>query len=108
VSASFLNAKPAVGGIGVVPQRGAVLRVLFTVTSDVVADTVVRFRHKLRQDDLTTNIFDVLSDSEEAQHWALWPTFLAAKAAGKKPQFQRARLMIDGERVLAPAGKSAI
>jgi hypothetical protein len=35
---------------------------------------------------------------------ALWPAFLAAKTAGKKAQFQRARLMIDGERVFAPAG----
>jgi hypothetical protein len=107
VSASFLNAQPAVGGIGVVPQRGDVLRVVFTVASDAEADTVVRFRHQLNDCGMTTYIFDVLSDSEEAQHWALWPTFLTAKAAGKKPQFQRARLMIDGERVLAPAGKSA-
>ncbi|KAG1654600.1 hypothetical protein FOA52_004424 [Chlamydomonas sp. UWO 241] len=41
VSASLLNAKPAVGGIGVEPRGGGVLRVLFTVASDAVADTVV-------------------------------------------------------------------
>ncbi|KAG1673945.1 hypothetical protein FOA52_015700 [Chlamydomonas sp. UWO 241] len=39
VSASLLNAKPAVGGIGVEPRGGGVLRVLFTVASDAVADT---------------------------------------------------------------------
>ncbi|KAG1675901.1 hypothetical protein FOA52_001558 [Chlamydomonas sp. UWO 241] len=48
VSASFLNAKHAVGGIGVEPRAGGMLRVLFTVTSDAVADTVVRWRHALR------------------------------------------------------------
>ncbi|KAG1670976.1 hypothetical protein FOA52_014365 [Chlamydomonas sp. UWO 241] len=37
VSASFLNAKLAVGGIGVEPRAGGVLRVLFTVASDAVA-----------------------------------------------------------------------
>ncbi|KAG1675146.1 hypothetical protein FOA52_003369 [Chlamydomonas sp. UWO 241] len=47
-------------------------------------------------------VFDVLSDREEAQHQALWPAFLAAKVAGKR-QFHRARLVVDGERVPAPA-----
>ncbi|KAG1675576.1 hypothetical protein FOA52_014164 [Chlamydomonas sp. UWO 241] len=96
VSASLLNAKPAVGGIGVEPQRGDVLRVLFTVTSDAVADTVVRHRCRLRNfGSISINIFDVLSDTEEAQRRALWPAFVAAKAAGKRAQFHRARLMID-------------
>ncbi|KAG1678794.1 hypothetical protein FOA52_012834 [Chlamydomonas sp. UWO 241] len=103
VSASFLNAKPAVGGIGVEPRRGGVLRVLFTVASDAVADTVVRSRRNLRDVDPTATVFDVLSDREEAQHRALWPAFLAAKAAGKRAQFHRARLVVDGERVPAPA-----
>ncbi|KAG1654280.1 hypothetical protein FOA52_005660 [Chlamydomonas sp. UWO 241] len=100
VSASFLNAKPAVGGIGVEPRGGGVLRVLFTVTSDAVADTVVRWRRSLRQ--ASVAVFDVLSDREEAQHQALWPVFLAAKAAGKRAQFHRARLVVDGEWVAAP------
>ncbi|KAG1664367.1 hypothetical protein FOA52_004700 [Chlamydomonas sp. UWO 241] len=84
VSASFLNAKPAVGGIGVEPRRGGVLRVLFTVASYAVADTVVRSRRNLRDVDPSAAVFDVLSDREEAQHRALWPAFLAAKAAGKR------------------------
>ncbi|KAG1673441.1 hypothetical protein FOA52_002206 [Chlamydomonas sp. UWO 241] len=79
VSASLLNAKPAVGGIGVEPRGGGVLRVLFTVASDAVADTVVRWRHELRRCVDSTAVFDVLSDREEAQHQALWPAFLAAK-----------------------------
>ncbi|KAG1667991.1 hypothetical protein FOA52_000635 [Chlamydomonas sp. UWO 241] len=102
VSASLLNAKPAVGGIGVEPRGGGVLRVLFTVASDAVADTVVRWRHELRRCVDSTAVFDVLSDREEAQHQALWPAFLAAKVAGKRAQFHRARL-VDGERVPAPA-----
>ncbi|KAG1655327.1 hypothetical protein FOA52_006723 [Chlamydomonas sp. UWO 241] len=102
-SASLLNAKPAVGGIGVEPRGGGVLRVLFTVASDAVADTVVRWRHELRRCVDSTAVFDVLSDREEAQHQALWPAFLAAKVAGKRAQFHRARLVVDGERVPAPA-----
>ncbi|KAG1656498.1 hypothetical protein FOA52_012498 [Chlamydomonas sp. UWO 241] len=74
VSASLLNAKPAVGGIGVELRVGGVLRVLFTV-----------------------------ADRVEARHQALWPAFVAAKAAGKPAQFHRARLVVDGERVAAPA-----
>ncbi|KAG1657559.1 hypothetical protein FOA52_006759 [Chlamydomonas sp. UWO 241] len=101
VSASFLNAKPAVGGIGVEPRRGGVLRVLFTVASDAVADTVVRSRRNLRDVDPSAAVFDVLSDREEAQHRALWPAFLAAKAVGKRAQFHRARLVVDGERAQA-------
>ncbi|KAG1671650.1 hypothetical protein FOA52_006881 [Chlamydomonas sp. UWO 241] len=100
VSASLLNAKPAVGGIGVEPRGGGVLRVLFTVASDAVADTVVRWRHELRRCVDSTAVFDVLSDREEAQHQALWPAFLAAKVAGKRAQFHRARLVVDGERML--------
>ncbi|KAG1656705.1 hypothetical protein FOA52_006489 [Chlamydomonas sp. UWO 241] len=102
VSASFLNAKPASGGIGVVPRRGDVLRVLFTVTSDAVAGTVLRYRCSLRccaNISTKTNIFDVLTDTEEAQRQALWTAFVAAKAAGKRAQFHHARLMIDGERL---------
>ncbi|KAG1656896.1 hypothetical protein FOA52_007985 [Chlamydomonas sp. UWO 241] len=102
VSASLLNAKPAVGGIGVVPRRGGVLRVLFTVTSDVAAHTVVRYRHRLRSGGRMSNIFDVLSDCEVARHQAVWPAFIAAKAAGKRAQFHRARLMVDDKRVAAP------
>ncbi|KAG1674406.1 hypothetical protein FOA52_012933 [Chlamydomonas sp. UWO 241] len=87
VSASLLNAKPAVWGIGVEPRGGGVLRVLFTVASDAVGDTVVRWRHELRRCVDSTAVFDVLSDREEAQHQALWPAFLAAKVAGKRRSF---------------------
>ncbi|KAG1677120.1 hypothetical protein FOA52_000926 [Chlamydomonas sp. UWO 241] len=61
VSASLLNAKPAVGGIGVESRGGGVLRVLFTVASDAVADTVVRWRHELRRCVDSTAVFDVLT-----------------------------------------------
>ncbi|KAG1655333.1 hypothetical protein FOA52_011226 [Chlamydomonas sp. UWO 241] len=102
VSASLLNAKPAVGGIGGA-TRGRCAACAFTVASDAVVDTVVRWRHKLRRCVDSTAVFDVLSDREEAQHQALWPAFLAAKVAGKRAQFHRARLVVDGERVPAPA-----
>ncbi|KAG1677833.1 hypothetical protein FOA52_008597 [Chlamydomonas sp. UWO 241] len=108
VSASLLNAKPAVGGIGVEPRGGGVLRALFTVASDAVADTVVRWRHELRRCVDSTAVFDVLSDREEAQHQALWPAFLAAKVAGKRAQFHRARLVVDGERAVADAAGALV
>ncbi|KAG1670354.1 hypothetical protein FOA52_000114 [Chlamydomonas sp. UWO 241] len=103
VSASFLNAKHAVGGIGVEPRRGDMLRVLFAVESDAVADAVVRNRCCLCGLGPSVAVFDVLSDHEEARHQALWPAFLAAKAAGKRVVFHRARLVVDGARVAAPA-----
>ncbi|KAG1667747.1 hypothetical protein FOA52_016186 [Chlamydomonas sp. UWO 241] len=106
VSASFLNAKHAVGGVGVEPRAGGMLRVLFTATSDAVVDTVVRWRHALRNRQYWSGplaaVFDVLSDREEARRQALWPAFVAAKAAGKRAQFHRARLVVDGERMAAP------
>jgi hypothetical protein len=83
VSASFLNAKPAVGGIGgVVPHRGDV-RVVFTVASDASLPpwrTPSCASATTYDYGMTTNIFDDLSDNEEAQHRALWPAFLAARA----------------------------
>ncbi|KAG1662766.1 hypothetical protein FOA52_006792 [Chlamydomonas sp. UWO 241] len=76
---------------------GGVLRVLFTVASDAVADVVMRNRCCLSfYLDLSAAVFDVLSDCEEDR-------FVAAKAAGKRAQFHRARLVVDGERVAAPA-----
>ncbi|KAG1677801.1 hypothetical protein FOA52_008565 [Chlamydomonas sp. UWO 241] len=106
VSASLLNAKPAVGGIGVEPRGGGVLRVLFTVASDAVADTVVRWRHELRRCVDSTAVFDVLSDCEEAQHQALWPAFLAAKVAGKRAQLTYYKAAAVGGVMVALAGTS--
>ncbi|KAG1669747.1 hypothetical protein FOA52_001576 [Chlamydomonas sp. UWO 241] len=105
LSETLVLYEPAVGGIGVEPRRGGVLRVLFTVASDAVADTVVRSRRNLRDVDPSAAVFDVLSDREEAQHRALWPAFLAAKAAGKRAQFHRARLVVDGERAASTTAR---
>ncbi|KAG1674411.1 hypothetical protein FOA52_012938 [Chlamydomonas sp. UWO 241] len=68
-----------------------------------LATDVVRFLYGGTGRREPADIFDVLSDREEAQHQALWPAFLAAKVAGKRAQFHRARLVVDGERVPAPA-----
>lgn len=48
-------------------------------------------------------IFEVITDREEKQRKALWPTYLAATAASKKPQFLRARPRVGGVQVRAPA-----
>ena len=78
-------------------------RILFTVATTADADLVVRWRPALRQQPAGWACFDVLSAHEERAHAALWPTFLAAKAAGHRVQFKRARLFVNGIRVIPPA-----
>ena len=75
-------------------------RVYFTVANLEQADNLVRLRCKLRGSGIS--VFDVLSPGERRLHQQLWPLFLAARSAGSKAQFQRARLMVDGKRVLPP------
>ncbi|KAG1670176.1 hypothetical protein FOA52_000888 [Chlamydomonas sp. UWO 241] len=57
---------------------------MLACVQQVAADTVVRYRHRLRSGGRMSNIFDVLSDREEARHQTLWPAFVTAKAAGKR------------------------
>jgi hypothetical protein len=93
VDATFLGARP--GG------PGGAARILFTVGTADVADAVVRSRCGLKGSG--SCIFEALSNSERAQHKALWPAFEAARSAGQKAQFRRARLFVDGLPVPAPA-----
>lgn len=98
---SFFQQQPAFGpGGGVlyfqiqdVVHRGP-SRILFTVSSLLCAETVVRLRHHLKGSGCS--IFDVLSPEESKQHAALWPRFLEERAAGRRVQFDRARLKVDG------------
>ena len=80
-------------------------RILFTVVT--TADLVVRWcpacMHYGRAATQGWPCFDGLSAHEERAHAALWPTFLAAKAAGHRVQFKRARLFVNGIRVIPPA-----
>ncbi|KAG1666956.1 hypothetical protein FOA52_004239 [Chlamydomonas sp. UWO 241] len=93
VDANFLGARP--------DGTGGAARILFTVGSADVADAVVRSRCGLKGSG--SSIFEALSDRERAQHKALWPAYEAARAAGQKAQFRRARLFVDGLLVPAPA-----
>ncbi|KAG1659758.1 hypothetical protein FOA52_004413 [Chlamydomonas sp. UWO 241] len=93
VDANFLGARP--------DGTGGAARILFTVGSADVADAVVRSR--CGQKGSGSSIFEALSDRERAQHKALWPAYEAARAAGQKAQFRRARLFVDGLLVPAPA-----
>lgn len=135
-SVCFLNAKPGATAWAVpVPRGGESLRMMFTVSTDRVADFVVRYRHllgakraawRMEKDTYTwtprppsataarrgrptpqppasVTIFEVLTDREEQQRKALWPAFRAAMAAGRKAQFSRARLFVDGVQVHAHA-----
>ncbi|KAG1657470.1 hypothetical protein FOA52_003007 [Chlamydomonas sp. UWO 241] len=84
VDANFLGARP--------DGTGGAARILFTVGSADVADAVVRSRCGLKGSG--SSIFEALSDCERAQHKALWPAYEAARAAGQKAQFRRARLFV--------------
>ena len=75
---------------------GSRVRILFSV-DEYEASWVVSDRHLLKGTGIT--IYDVLSPEEQERHDALWPHFLKAQREGKKAQFNRAVLKVDGERV---------
>ena len=85
-----------------VGDQSASSRVYITVKRLEYAETLVRFRCRLKNSGIT--VFDVLSPVERKLHQQLWPLFLEARARGQKAQFQRARLMVDGVRVQPPPG----
>jgi len=95
-SASLLNARPVPGAWGVGPRHGDALRVLVTMSSDAAAVELVNARHRLKRLIPGCHIFDVLSAEEKLAHRQLWPLFLSARDEGKKVQFRRARLFVDG------------
>jgi len=72
----------------------------FEVSTLGMAEAVVRQRHRLkafsRESQCPVAIFDVLSPEEAARHKALYPRFLEAIKAGRRAQFSRALLRIDG------------
>jgi hypothetical protein len=76
-------------------------RIFFTVASLTQADSLVRARHALRGSGVA--LLEVLSPEEEGAHALLWPVYVAARDQGKRAQFRRAQLFIDGVRVLPAA-----
>ena len=78
------------------------MRIWFTVATMEAAEELLLNRCDLKGECFT--VYDVLSPEERQQHARLWPQFLAARAAGKKAQFNRARLYVDRAEVLAPPG----
>jgi hypothetical protein len=72
-------------------------RVYITVATLEEADLLVRLRCHLRGSGIS--VFDVLSPVERRLHQQLWPLFLEAKSTGAQAQFQRARLMVNGQQV---------
>ena len=75
-------------------QGGDRVRILFTVTDLEAARAVIRERHLLKGSGIS--IHDVLSPDEQLRHDALWPRFLREQRLGKKVQFNRAELRVDG------------
>jgi len=69
--------------------------IFFRVQTHESADKVVRNRCRLKGTGFT--IFDVLSPREEQQHSTLMPRFKEAVAEGKRAQFSRHRLKVDGQ-----------
>ena len=74
-------------------------RVFITVGSLAQAEVLVQYRHLFKGSGFT--VWDMLSPVEQVLHAKLWPSFREAVALGKKAQFHRARLMVEGVRVLA-------
>ena len=75
-------------------QGGGRVRILFTVDTLKDARKVIRERHLLKGSGIS--IHDVLSPDEQLRHDALWPRFLREQRLGKKAQFNRAELRVDG------------
>ena len=69
--------------------------IIVTVQSHYIADLFVRRRCSLKGTGFA--LFNVLSDREEQQRTALQPRFDEAVAEGKRAQFYRHRLKIDGK-----------
>lgn len=84
-------------------RRGPVAApwVWFEVSTLSQADCLIERRCALRG--TATSIFEVLSPEERKQHALLWPLFQAAKAAGKRAQFRRAALFVEGKLVRSAA-----
>ena len=87
-----------------VGDQSASSRVYITVKRLEHAEALVRYRCRLKNSGII--VFDVLSPAERKLHHKLWPLFLEARARGQKAQFQRARLMVDGVRVVPPPSAS--
>eukprot|EP00955_Chlamydomonas_euryale_P012418 133749-Chlamydomonas_euryale.AAC.1 len=66
------------------------------MSSDAAAVELVSARHCLKRLIPGCHIFDVLSAEEKLARRQLWPLFLSAQDEGKKVQFRRARLFVDG------------
>lgn len=66
----------------------------FSVATSGEAALIVSRRCALKGKGM--HIRDMLSSEEHEEHARLWPRFLAARSAGKRAQFNRARLVIDG------------
>ena len=75
--------------------------IFFEVATLAQADSLIQHRCALRGSG--TTIFEALSADERRQQTALWPAFLAARDAGKRAQFKRAALFVDGQRVRVEA-----
>ena len=69
----------------------------FTVATSSDAALIVSRRCALKGKGMS--ILELLSPEEHVEHARLWPQFQQARLAGKRAQFHRARLVIDGERV---------
>ena len=72
-------------------------RIYFEVASLAQADALVQHRHAFKGSGIT--VYEVLTSDEAREHARLWPAFLKARAEGRRAQFRRAVLLVDGVRV---------
>jgi hypothetical protein len=67
------------------------------------ADSLVSHRCLLKGTGYT--LMDVLTEVEQAEHDRLWPSFITERERGRRAQFCRARLYIEGQEVRLPPPK---
>jgi hypothetical protein len=75
-------------------------RIYFRVGTQRQADLLVQRRCALRATD--TLLMEVLTPVEREYRRRLWPAFEAAQEAGRRAQFVRSRLYVDGKEVASP------
>ncbi len=82
-------------------DQKAAHRVYMQVPTLELAEQLVSARHALKGSGVA--VFDVLSPEERSLHRRLWPSYLAAVAEGRRAQFSRCCLKVDGVRVVPPS-----
>jgi len=82
----------------VVPRQGDRITIAFSLQTLAQVESLIMARRQLKGTGIVLG--EVLTPAETQEKQALYQQFVDARAAGIKAQFKRARLFVDGKRVL--------